>query len=286
MKVYDADPSAIPRWLVIPAQARRSSRPPSSPTRAWSTGLVESTMAPRLPTSTKKKSPAAHASASLAYAEWNKLKINLHRHTRHRKLPLSEARAAPVRCRRRGGRGRWRRWRDGADRKGVGSGRGTRAARLVVEPARSRTQASIAPVASLREVCHRTVVPVQLPIGEEKAFQGVVDPSRERRSSSRRAANGTAKEEAIPADMTTAVEHAREAPIEMVAESDETLMEHFFEHGTLTDEELIGGLRAATLAGKLFPLVWYVGANNIGIPPLLDAIVALLPSPAGTSVQD
>ena len=66
----------------------------------------------------------------------------------------------------------------------------------------------------------------------------------------------------------------------MVAEADEKLMEKFFEAGTLTDDELVAGLRAATIAGKLFPLVCTSATLNIGVPQLLDAIVATLPSPA------
>ena len=89
----------------------------------------------------------------------------------------------------------------------------------------------------------------------------------------------------MPADMAAAVEHARESLIEMVAESDEGLMERFFEAGTLTDEELSRGLRAATIAGKLFPLVCVSALANIGIPQLLDTIVALLPSPAERPFQ-
>jgi elongation factor G len=66
----------------------------------------------------------------------------------------------------------------------------------------------------------------------------------------------------------------------MVAESDEALMERFFEAGTLSDEELVGGLRAATLAGKLFPVVCVSATLNVGIAQLLDAVIATLPSPA------
>jgi len=80
--------------------------------------------------------------------------------------------------------------------------------------------------------------------------------------------------------MASAVDAAREALVEMVAEVDEKLMEKFFEAGTLTDDELVSGLRDATLAGKLFPLVCTSSLLNIGIQPLLDAIVSYLPSPA------
>jgi elongation factor G len=84
----------------------------------------------------------------------------------------------------------------------------------------------------------------------------------------------------VPGDMTAAVDAAREALIEMVAEADENLMERFFEAGTLTDEELVGGLRAATAGGKVFPLVCTSALLNIGAPQMLDAIVAYVPSPA------
>ena len=66
----------------------------------------------------------------------------------------------------------------------------------------------------------------------------------------------------------------------MVAEADESLMEKFFEAGTLTQEELVKGLAAATRAAKIFPLVCTSGLQNIGVQPLLDAVLAYLPSPA------
>src|SRR5207244_3541607 len=92
--------------------------------------------------------------------------------------------------------------------------------------------------------------------------------------------SGKFTEGAIPADLTAAVDAAREALIEMVAENDEQLMEKFFEAGTLTDDEIVSGLRAATMNGKVFPLVCTSATLNIGVPQLLDAIAAYLPSPA------
>ena len=80
--------------------------------------------------------------------------------------------------------------------------------------------------------------------------------------------------------MAAAVDSAREALIEMVAEADEALMEKFFEAGTLSDDDLVAGLRTATSAGKLFPLVCTSALANIGIQPLLDSMLAYLPSPA------
>ena len=86
--------------------------------------------------------------------------------------------------------------------------------------------------------------------------------------------------EALDERLQAAVESAREALIEMVAEADEHLMEKFFEAGTLTDDELRSGLRSATITAKLFPLVCTSALANIGIQPLLDAMLAYLPSPA------
>ncbi|PYQ81328.1 MAG: elongation factor G, partial [Acidobacteria bacterium] len=72
--------------------------------------------------------------------------------------------------------------------------------------------------------------------------------------------------------MAAAVDTARETLIEMVAEADEKLMEKFFDAGTLTDAELVEGLRAATAAGKIFPLVCTSASLNVGVQPMLDAV--------------
>jgi elongation factor G len=133
---------------------------------------------------------------------------------------------------------------------------------------------------SLRELCSRTVIPIQLPIGDERSFRGVVDLITRKALIFQTDESGKFKAEAVPADMAAAVETAREALIEMVAEVDEQLMEKFFEAGTLTDEELVAGLRMATQTAKLFPLVCTSAIANIGVPQLLDTILTILPSPA------
>ena len=86
--------------------------------------------------------------------------------------------------------------------------------------------------------------------------------------------SGKMTEGDVPAAMADEAKIAREQLIEMVAEADETLMETFFAEGTLTQEQLVSGLRAATVAGRLFPLVCTSGLHVIGIQPLLDALVA------------
>ena len=224
-------------------------------------------------------------SASLAFAEWNKQKINLidtpgmgnFMSEARAALHVADAAAVVV---------------DGVAGVMVQTEKLWEAAnelqlpRLVIVNRMDRERASLErTLQSLRGTCHRTVVPVQLPIGEERAFRGVVDLVTRKAFVYGPDASGTVKEEPVPADMAAAVEHARESLIEMVAESDEGLMERFFEAGTLTDEELSRGLRAATIAGKLFPLVCVSALSNIGIPQLLDTIVALLPSPAERPFQ-
>ena len=123
----------------------------------------------------------------------------------------------------------------------------------------------------------RTVVPVQLPIGEEKAFRGVVDlVGDEGVTSSRRTAAASSRKSPCPADMEADATAAREALIEMVAEADDKLMEKFFEAGTLTQEELVAGLRTAVARPARSSRCFCTSsALNIGIQPLLDAILDL-----------
>jgi elongation factor G len=152
--------------------------------------------------------------------------------------------------------------------------------RLVVMNRLDRERASLdRALASVRDACSRTVTPIQMPIGEEKGFKGVVDLVAMKAYTW--AGDGDAQfgETDIPASLSDAARSAREALIEMVAEADDALMEKFFDAGTLTQEELVGGLRSAIAAGKIAPLVCTSAAANIGVQPLLDAIVQLLPSP-------
>ena len=139
--------------------------------------------------------------------------------------------------------------------------------RMIVLNRIDRDRASLArSLHSLRESCSRAVIPIQLPIGEEKSFRGVVDLITRKAFTFQTDESGTFAEGPVPGDMSTEVDAAREALIEMVAEADETLMEKFFEAGTLTDQELIAGLRSATAAAKVFPLVCTSALLNIGHP--------------------
>jgi elongation factor G len=151
--------------------------------------------------------------------------------------------------------------------------------RIVVLNRLDRERASLdRALESLRRDCAREIIPVQLPLGEEKAFIGVVDLVKMKAQTF--AADGKMTETDIPATLTEAAQHAREQLIEMVAEADEQLMETFFAEGTLTQEQLVSGLRSATMAGKLFPLLCTSATHATGMQPLLDAIVNYAPSPA------
>src|SRR6266540_2308846 len=153
--------------------------------------------------------------------------------------------------------------------------------RIVVLSRLDRERASLdRSLESLRQACGRTIVPIQLPIGEDRNFRGVVDLVQMKAYTFATDGSGKMTEGAVPAEMNDAATAAREALIEMVAEADEQLMEKFFDAGTLTQEELTRGLKNATASARLFPLVCASGLANIGAQPLLDTVVAYVPSPA------
>jgi elongation factor G len=153
--------------------------------------------------------------------------------------------------------------------------------RLIVVNRLERDRASLdRTLESLRRDCAREIVPIQMPIGEERAFTGVIDLIQMKAVTFPADSGGKPTETDIPAPLADRAAQAREQLIEMVAEADETLMEAFFAEGTLTQEQLVAGLRAATVAGRLFPLVCTSGLHMIGIQPLLDAIANFVPSPA------
>jgi elongation factor G len=153
--------------------------------------------------------------------------------------------------------------------------------RLVVLNRLDRERASMdRAIESLRGVFGRTIIPIQLPIGEEKSFRGVVDLVTMKAITFATDGSGKPTEGAIPGDLEAAAKAARDALIEMVAEADDALMEKFFESGTLTQEELVDGLRRGMAAGRVFPVLCSSATGNIGMQPLLDAIVSYVASPA------
>jgi elongation factor G len=223
--------------------------------------------------------------ASLAYAEWNKTKINLIDTPGFGNF-FSDARAAM-------------RVADTAlvvvdavagvevqTEKAWNAAQELSLPRIVVLNRLDRERASLErSLESLRQTCGRTVIPIQLPIGTERDFKGVVDLVAMKAYTFATDGSGKMTEGAVPADVADAAAAARDALIEMVAEADETLMEKFFDAGTLTEAELVSGLKTAMRDAKVFPLVCTSGLTNIGMQPLLDAIVAYAPSPADRPFQ-
>jgi len=118
---------------------------------------------------------------------------------------------------------------------------------------------------------------LQLPIGAEAAFKGVVDLIT--RKAYIYADDGKAKATDIPADMQDAVEMEREALIENIAEADDALVERYLEGEALSEEDLKNALRKGTLGRTFTPVLCGSAARNIGIDLLMDFILAAMPSP-------
>jgi elongation factor G len=158
--------------------------------------------------------------------------------------------------------------------------------RFVVLNRFDRERASLArSLESLHAVFGRMVIPIQYPLGEEKGFRGVVDLLSMKAVTFEPDGSGTLAQGPVPAEVADQVNAAREALVEMVAEADDSLMEKFFEAGSLTQEELVTGLRSAVIARKVCPLLCASSTLNVGIQPILDGILAYLPSPAERSVR-
>jgi elongation factor G len=154
-------------------------------------------------------------------------------------------------------------------------------ARLIVVNRMDRENASFArALQSIETSFGRAAVPIAIPLGEEKAFRGVVDLVAEKALTWGDDGSGKFETGDIPEEQKEAASSAREKLVEMVAESNEALMEEFFEKGTLPQEDLVKGLREAVVTGKVFPVIPASAGLNAGVHAVLDAIVDLLPSPA------
>ncbi|HEX4999967.1 MAG TPA: elongation factor G [Terriglobia bacterium] len=150
--------------------------------------------------------------------------------------------------------------------------------RLVVLNRMDRDTASFErALESVRQQLGRNIVPIQVPIGEERGFKGVVDLVSMKACTFTSDGSGKFTEGEIPADAADRAAEYREKLVEAVAEGDETLMEKFFDAGTLSDEDMVAGLRQQVSAGKLYPILCSSATANIGVPQVLNAIVNYLP---------
>ncbi|RPF42764.1 translation elongation factor 2 (EF-2/EF-G) [Thermodesulfitimonas autotrophica] len=134
-------------------------------------------------------------------------------------------------------------------------------------------------VAMIKERLGANPVPVQLPIGAEDSFCGVIDLIQEKAIIYLDDLGTVSKETAIPANMRELVAEYREKLLEAVAEADEELMLKYLENEPLTVEEIKRALRKATLAVKAIPVLCGSSYRNKGVQPLLDAIIDFLPAP-------
>jgi elongation factor G len=217
--------------------------------------------------------------SSLAYVEWGKTKINvvdtpgfsMFVHEAKMVLPVVEAAIVVV---------------DGVAGVEVVTQRiwsfceEFQTPRLIVASRMDRERADAERVLeSLTRVFGRTVIPLELPIGREKNLSGVVDLVRMKAYTYELGGNGKGKETEIPANLKDQAQEAHEKLVEMIAEGNDTLMEEFFDKGTIPEEDLIPALHDAIREDRIFPVIFSSGLGNIGADRVMDFIVDYTPAP-------
>ena len=135
-------------------------------------------------------------------------------------------------------------------------------------------------VDQIRDKLKASPVPVQLPLGREESFAGVIDLVRLKAYRYTDESLGAEyREEEIPEEYRAEVEENRERLLEAVAETSEELLETYLSEGDLDEEQIRRGLRLGTLNAQLVPVLCGAAFKNKGVQPLLDAVVDYLPSP-------
>ncbi|WP_211197648.1 elongation factor G [Pyrinomonas methylaliphatogenes] len=130
---------------------------------------------------------------------------------------------------------------------------------------------------SAREAFSRAIIPFTLPIGRERDFRGVVDVVRMKAYEFDE--NGKARECAIPTEGREIVDAAREKLIEVIAESDDSLLEKYFEQGTLGEEDLLPNITKAIASSRLCPVYAVSSLTLVGLQNLLEGIIEFAPAP-------
>jgi len=134
-------------------------------------------------------------------------------------------------------------------------------------------------VEQLQAIFEARAVRVQIPVGKEAGFQGVVDLLTMKAYLDEGGKAGD-----IPADLVAAAEEARFELVELAAEGEDELIEKYLEEGELSDEEIGRGLRAGVLKGDLIPVLYGSATANLGIWAFMEAVFALLPDPSQVPV--
>ena len=153
--------------------------------------------------------------------------------------------------------------------------------RLIFVNKMDRTGANfIRVVKQARDRLNHTIVPIQLPIGSEENFRGVVDLLKMKAINWNEADQGmTFTYEEIPAEMLAECEEWRANMVEAAAEANEELMERYLEGGELTEDEIRSALRQRTLANEVVLVLCGSAFKNKGVQAMLDAVIEYLPSP-------
>ncbi len=134
-------------------------------------------------------------------------------------------------------------------------------------------------VEEITDILKVPAVPVQLPIGKEAEFRGVIDLFR-MKAMIYKGDTGEFTLQEIPADLAAEASSAREKLVESCAESDDALIEKFLEGTALTDEEIRDGFRAGVRAMRFLPVLYGSASRNIAIQPVLDLVNFALPDPS------
>jgi elongation factor G len=135
-------------------------------------------------------------------------------------------------------------------------------------------------VTAARNRFSHDLIPVQFPVDQGLKLESVVDLLRMKLLQFGGAGKGKYTETDIPAEHKELADEMREQLIEQVAETDETLLNAFFEKGTLSDQELKAALKAGIAGRKIFPLLCSAAAGNIGVASVMDFLVDYCPNPA------
>jgi len=134
-------------------------------------------------------------------------------------------------------------------------------------------------VSMMKERLGANAVPIQLPIGKEADFKGIIDLVRMKAEVYYDDEGKDVRDEEIPEDLKEMAEEYHQQMIEAVAESDEALLEKFFEGEELSQDEINAAIRKATISCTMTPVLCGTSYRNKGVQPLLDAIVMYMPSP-------
>ncbi|MCX6565693.1 MAG: elongation factor G [Candidatus Aminicenantes bacterium] len=152
--------------------------------------------------------------------------------------------------------------------------------RVLVINKMDRENAPFGPaVEAVQQFFGRQAIPVQIPLGEEKNFRGIVDLLTMKAYVYEKDESGKFTETDVPAEVKDEAEKRFRELVEMIAESDEKLMETYLDKGELSPEEVLSGLKNGIVGRQIYPIFAAAGAANIGIQPLCDRLIEFFPSP-------